>query len=556
MSAETTSGGTRRPAILAVVAVVAIAALVAVLVTVRGGGPEVIRLGAAGSGGDATMEAASDAAMSRMAWVEHRFVLDDGARFAAGEGDAWRLEEPGDLRAAALDLARQLGLEGDEVASPWGDGSLQIGADDGSGPGLWVGPRGDWSFHDPRGVPEVVCVEPSLPAPEPGEGSAAAAEGSDGDVGTREELVDQGEEVVDDGDVVGDDVLIEDRCTPVDPPSGVPDEAAAREVAVSFFASLDLAATPRITDVYADEWSAWVTGRLPLGGADSDLFVSAAFGEDGALTSASGMLARPVEAGRYPTVDAEAAVARLSDPQGWFGGGVPMPADARLDVQVDLPDGAPAMDTPVEAPAEVDPDAPVDDEGEVSILPAPEPEGEPEVVEVTLVAAERALLQTVDVDGTIWLLPGVRFRSADGGEWQVLIVADEYLDADATGDGDGTEPGTEEPAPAPEPIPDPGTEPGGTGGGEPGDPGTGEPIDPGADPAPAPEDPDTGPAEEVAAAVVGLSEADAIARIEAEGFEHRIVRRDGEWFAVTDDWRTDRINLEVEGGTVVVADVG
>jgi hypothetical protein len=542
----------RRPAVTAVLAVVALAALVAVAVT-RDAGPPVIRLGAAGAGvaQDATMEMADDAMMSRAAWVEYRFVLGDGARFAAGDATGWRLEPPADPRGAALALARTLGIDADEVTSPWGDGSYQVGPDDGSGPTLWVGPHGDWNYHDPSSEPRIVCAEPSAPEGEPipvepdeGIGDGVAVD----DLPAREEL------------------LIDEVCEPLEPVAGVPDEAAARQAAARFFATLELPGTPTITDAYADDWNAWVGGRVPLGEVDSDLHVSVSFGGDGIVTSASGTLARPVEAGTYPTIDAEAAVARLEAGQAW-GGAV---AEPQIDVAVDEPGDAPAgdaatsdlvdPDTPVEAPAERS-GGPAgeddgEDDGEMSILPTyPEPEGEPQEVTVTLVSAEQAALFTVDQDGTIWLLPGVRFRSDDGGEWQVLLVADEYLDADAADDGDGTEPGTEEPAPAPEPIPDPGTEPG-TGGGVSGEPGTGEPIDPGTAPGSAPDEPDTGPAEEVARQVVGMGEADAIATIEAEGFVHRVVRHDDEWYAVTDDWRTDRINLEVEDGTVVASSVG
>jgi hypothetical protein len=547
----TSMKGTRRPAVLAVVAVVAVAALVVVAMG-QGGGPPVIRLGAAGAD-TATLEAAADDAvgLTRLAHVQYRFVLTDGARFPAGEERAWRLERPSDLEGATRTLAQRLDLEGPLATSPWGDGSLQVGSTDGTGPALWVGPGGDWSYNDPSWLPEVRCVEPGEPLPvEPDEGIGDGA-GSPGSIGTA------GDASTADA-VEGEDAARDiEPCEPPAPPRGVPDAAGARDAAARFFADLDLPATPRIVEVSADEWSAWVMARLPLGGQDSDLHLSVAFGPDATVTSASGTLARPVEADRYPTIDAEAAVARLNDQNAWMGMPEPLLGDdAATSARPELVDPVPAPagevdpDTPVEAPAEEGAG-----EGEMTILPVPEPQGEPEVVTVTLVDATPTALLNVDVGGTVWLLPGVRFADEDRGEWQVLTIADEYLDTGATEEpvepGE-PEPGEPEPAPAPEPGGEPGTDPGQGSVDEPGiEPGSGS--DPGTEPV-EPDDPSA--AEEAAHEVVGMSEADAIAHVEAAGLVARTVARDGEAFMVTDDYRTDRVNLTVEQDRVVRADVG
>ena len=53
---------------------------------------------------------------------------------------------------------------------------------------------------------------------------------------------------------------------------------------------------------------------------------------------------------------------------------------------------------------------------------------------------------------------------------------------------------------------------------------------------------------------IGLSEEDATEKARAEGYDHRIVARDGEEFMVTMDYREDRINFSIENGRVVKAD--
>jgi hypothetical protein len=520
----------RRPAYLAVTAVVAVAAILLALLT-RDDGPPVIRLGAAGT--EAAMESdAAEMSIGRAYLAEYRFVLTDAARFPAGEGQAWRLDPPSDLRAATSELAETLGLAGQPVASPY-DGGWQVGSDDGSGPTIWVSPSGDWGFHDASWMPEVHCAEPHLIDPiEPDEPVSrplpVEPDGGIGDAGdpaTSEGAAGEGVSGSS-GDAASEEpVEIEELqpCEPVEPPAGIPNEAEARRAAESFFARLGLPATPRITEVHRDEWGAWVSATVPLGSQASDLYVSVSLGPDAVVTSASGTLAQTVELDRYPTIDADAAVERLQGQHAWQG--------SRMEVLVD-------PELPVEGAVEDD---------VVTILPVPGPEGEPEIVTVTLVAAEPIAMLTYDVDGTVWLLPAVRFIDADGGHWQVMTVDGDYVETDA-------EP-TPEPAPEPEPTTEPGTEePGGAV--EPGGEGSGGPTAPGEEPRPEPQPGEPGEAETLAHDVIGRSEADAVAAIEEAGHVARIVSRDGEDFAVTDDHRTDRINLRIGAGVVTHADVG
>lgn len=65
-------------------------------------------------------------------------------------------------------------------------------------------------------------------------------------------------------------------------------------------------------------------------------------------------------------------------------------------------------------------------------------------------------------------------------------------------------------------------------------------------------------AAEVAAAIIGKTEQEAIEMINNKGGQvtYRIVKRDGESFPVTMDYRMDRINLEIENGIIASASVG
>jgi hypothetical protein len=56
--------------------------------------------------------------------------------------------------------------------------------------------------------------------------------------------------------------------------------------------------------------------------------------------------------------------------------------------------------------------------------------------------------------------------------------------------------------------------------------------------------------------LTGLSESDAATAAEERGLTLRVVARDGEYFAVTKDYRTDRVNLVIDNGVVVEATIG
>ena len=56
--------------------------------------------------------------------------------------------------------------------------------------------------------------------------------------------------------------------------------------------------------------------------------------------------------------------------------------------------------------------------------------------------------------------------------------------------------------------------------------------------------------------LVGQTETDAITWIRALGMRCRVMRRDKESFMGTCDYRTDRVNLEVDNGNVTKASIG
>jgi ABC-type Fe3+-hydroxamate transport system substrate-binding protein len=66
-------------------------------------------------------------------------------------------------------------------------------------------------------------------------------------------------------------------------------------------------------------------------------------------------------------------------------------------------------------------------------------------------------------------------------------------------------------------------------------------------------------AQAVAAEVIGMTEAEAISKIEgvsSEELTYRVTRRDDESYPMTMDYRLNRINLEIDNGLVTKTSIG
>jgi len=300
-------------------------------------------------------------------------------------------------------------------------------------------------------------------------------------------------------------------CPAPEPPAGVPTAAEAEERARQLLAELGAGLDAVQVDVHADEWSASVQITQLLDGVRSPISWSFGFGPEGVLQYANGMLASPEPVGPFPLLDVDAAFTRLQEQQaggGWFARdmlaieAVPAPEATTVTVAPST-----AAVPPTSYPLEIAP-----------------PETMPPVV-VTLVDVEADLWPVTDIDGSAWLLPAYRFIGDDGGWYTVPAVTDEYLIV-------------VEPAPValPDPLPplSPSTVPS--------DPPTSVPV-PGTD---LPGTIDVAALEPF----VGLTLEEFTAAVEDLGGSVRVVIEDGVDLVVTDDYRTDRVNVAVEGGVV------
>jgi hypothetical protein len=463
--------------------------------------------------------ASSDQAMTRMAWME--YVLGVDLEELDGDSPAWRLVA-GDVDPARITaLAAALGLEGEvtDLPADWGAGWI-IGPSDGTAPSLTVSRDGmlSWWYSSGPGEAFVGCAMPAEPLPAEPLPTEEVVEPTEGAAGTADTAI--------------ADTVIE--CVEPAPPVGVPTEAEAEARMVELLGQWGVDVNQVVIETYADEWGANVTASLLLEGQRTPLSWGVSFGGGGQVLYANGVLADTERVADYPRIGTTAAFERLQQGGYWWGGGVGF-----ADSAVVRSDETPAPDENLvggDAVAETPPSEGATDEtmvepgdtGEVAIDEIPIDQGEPLIVTIT--GVEEELWMLWDADGTVWLVPGYVFTSDDGGRNSVPAIADEFLDI-------------QEPVPGPEilPVPLPDT---GTGGS------TGGSTDP------VVEELTDLPIEGGIEALVGMTEADAIAVIEEQGWTSRISARDGEYFALTMDFRSDRVNLEIVDGVVTVATIG
>jgi hypothetical protein len=144
---------------------------------------------------------------------------------------------------------------------------------------------------------------------------------------------------------------------------------------------------------------------------------------------------------------------------------------------------------------------------------------------ITFTSVRRTYTQLYDSSNIVWIVPAYEYSDASGGTWTAMALDDSYLEKAVASIDIDTVPAPVEPMPVPLP--------GDTGGGS---------IEPGPTFA--------------TSTIIGLSELEATKVIESAGFTARVIARDGESLSGTKDYRLDRVNISIENGVVVSADIG
>lgn len=340
-------------------------------------------------------------------------------------------------------------------------------------------------------------------------------------------------------DVPAPDAVI---CAEPTAPENVPTKAEAEALFATTVSALGVNVNDLILDSYADEWGANVNGYVKIDGVRSPLTWSIGYGANAEITWASGVLADVQVGASYPRIGTTAALERLNSQQTGMWGG-PMVRggfayDAPMASSAGVASGSavevtPSTDVPIEVTAATIPvpnsDVVATDEivTDAPTVDAPAPE----IQEVSIVSVEEELVTLYGADGSIYLVPGYTFIAAEdefgyAGRYTVSALPDEYMQvADAVNEVPLSI-APETVAPAVEGS-------------------TGSAVDPTA-----------AITQESADVLVGMAEADATQAAESKGWVVRVGSRDGEDFALTKDYRTDRVTLTVKSDKVTAVVVG
>jgi len=282
------------------------------------------------------------------------------------------------------------------------------------------------------------------------------------------------------------------------PPANLPDEATAIARVTQLLTDSGLRVKTYAFTATRSDWSTDVVGTFMARDVSSNLELHVSFGSDAKIMYASGPLVELKNAGSYPLVSPKDAVKRLSQLQYGLVGPT---ARSAIDMAVSSPVTNSSTTTTVTVP---------------------------------ITGVRLTLMQTTLTNKSSILLPAYTFTNADGDVGTVLAIEDKYL---SYGDSEVTDGGEPEPKPV---------EPGSSGG------------SPGAVPGPA-ENP-TAPVAALDDAsskkLIGLTEAEA-QKVAAEmGWQLRVAMRDGEAFMLTQDFRTNRVNLTITKGLVTNVVIG
>ena len=210
---------------------------------------------------------------------------------------------------------------------------------------------------------------------------------------------------------------------PVATPELLPTKSDAVATALEIFTSTGLSVTESDLRVEYSDWGVNISAALKVDGKPTSIEWYVGWSSTGELSYASGHAAVAQAVGTYDTVSAVQAVSRLSDWR-WFGAAAYssyekyQPATSDLSVRSE-PYTEPEVSETVQ-PAEPAPDAsisPTPVEPEPTEEPAPT---EPEVITLTVVSADTALLSIWDSSGDVWLVPGLILLN-DQGWWSSVI---------------------------------------------------------------------------------------------------------------------------------------
>ena len=318
----------------------------------------------------------------------------------------------------------------------------------------------------------------------------------------------------------------------VAPPKNLPSKNEARAKALDLMSAAGIDVREGDVEVCADDWSVSVTAWPHVGDQRVPLAWNVGFGAEGSITWAGGNLIEFTKGPKFPRVGTEAGVKRLGDPKysGWFGYGA-VARGIASDAAVPAIKSAPSANASSDA-------APSD--SVVNVAPA-DSVAPVQVQKVVLTGVTETLTPVIDKDDIVWLLPSYEYTAKDGYVISALAITDAYIDQSQIDSGSDV----------------PTTDGGGTSGSSSGSSGSGSVPSGGAVVEPVLPAPDSlALSSDESKKLIGLTEDEASKVAATNGWIIRVGARDGESFALTDDFVTNRVTVTIVDGKVTDVSVG
>jgi hypothetical protein len=375
------------------------AAILAVAVVVNPVQTPLIQLAASyqnPSNGSPSSEASADKMMS-MPFFSYEYVAGPNLSNEGGSGQIYKLVRTGTPESVLQKIARLFEVQGSVKKFP--DFSE-------ANPGYFFG-----ESDDPWGVDNqnpIVSVWWS------GTASWYYSNPSDSSISSSCNSVD-------------DEGFCEEWVEPVPTPELLPSKAEAIAKALEIFNATGLAVTESDLRVDWSEWGGSVTAAMVVDNQPTSIEWYIGWGSDGEISYAQGHSVVAQAVGAYNTMSPVQAIDRL-DQWIWYGSPPSYLYEKYPAIYSDMSvRNEPLVDPEVsETEATAEPSEPIEPSPSETASAEPEPTEtepapvEPQVVTLTIVRAESALLGIWDAAGDVWLVPGwIMFN--DEGWWSTVI---------------------------------------------------------------------------------------------------------------------------------------
>ena len=365
-----------KPLIFAIVVTV-VAAIIAITLVVNPSTQPLIQLAASPGGGESRstmMSESSDDKMMIMPFTTYSYVAGADLSSEKGSGQVYKLVRTGNPESLLANLAQVFGIEGSVKKYPdfsdqnpgyfFGESEDPWGADN-LNPlvSLWWSGTGSWNYYNPGdiGASSSSCVE------------------TDPDGACQE-------------------------WTEILPtPELLPTRAEAISKALEIFGATGLSVTESDLRIDYSEWGVYISAAMSVEGQPTSIEWYIGWSSTGEISFAGGHSVVAESVGTFDTISAVQAVERLDDWR-WFGSA----ATSFYDKYQGDSAGISVRSEETFEPGVTEPEEPT----------------EPEMITITIISAERALVSIWDAAGDVWLVPGLIMVNDQGWLSSVISVVD------------------------------------------------------------------------------------------------------------------------------------